>query len=218
MSPEGVMATQSLRVFLVDDHPLMKEALRRLLEVNEGFVVVGEAETAEDALESLSSISVDMVVMDIRLPGMDGVEATRRLKAQYSDLKVVVVSAYGEEYLLQSIEAGADGYLLKTLAPDELAHSLLQAAQGQSPVDINLTRHLMDKAAASESLDSSTSLSPRQVDILRLVSEGISSKELAPQLFISQTTLKREFRNIFDQLGVNDRAHAVAEAYRKQLI
>ncbi len=156
--------------------------------------------------------------MDIRLPGMDGVEATRQLKAQYSDLKVVVVSAYGEEYLLQSIEAGADGYLLKTLAPDELAHSLLQAAQGQSPVDINLTRHLMDRAAASESLAPGTSLSPRQVDILRLVAEGISSKELAPQLFISQTTLKREFRNIFDQLGVNDRAHAVAEAYRKQLI
>lgn len=212
------MATQSLRVFLVDDHPLMKEALRRLLEVNEGFVVVGESDSAEEAFESLESISVDMVVMDIRLPGMDGVEATRRLKAQYSDLKVVVVSAYGEEYLLQSIEAGADGYLLKTLAPDELAHSLLQAAQGQSPVDINLTRHLMDKAAASESLDPSTSLSPRQMDILRLVSEGISSKELAPQLFISQTTLKREFRNIFDKLGVNDRAHAVAEAYRKQLI
>lgn len=212
------MATQSLRVFLVDDHPLMKEALRRLLEVNEGFVVVGESDSAEEAFERLESISVDMVVMDIRLPGMDGVEATRRLKAQYSDLKVVVVSAYGEEYLLQSIEAGADGYLLKTLAPDELAHSLLQAAQGQSPVDINLTRHLMDKAAASESLDPSTSLSPRQMDILRLVSEGISSKELAPQLFISQTTLKREFRNIFDKLGVNDRAHAVAEAYRKQLI
>lgn len=212
------MATQSLRVFLVDDHPLMKEALRRLLEVNGGFLVVGESDSAEEAFESLESISVDMVVMDIRLPGMDGVEATRRLKAQYSDLKVVVVSAYGEEYLLQSIEAGADGYLLKTLAPDELAHSLLQAAQGQSPVDINLTRHLMDKAAASESLDPSTSLSPRQMDILRLVSEGISSKELAPQLFISQTTLKREFRNIFDKLGVNDRAHAVAEAYRKQLI
>ncbi len=212
------MATQSLRVFLVDDHPLMKEALRRLLEVNEGFQVVGEADSAEEALERVGDISVDMVVMDIRLPGMDGVEATRRLKSQYPDLKVVVVSAYGEEYLLQSIEAGADGYLLKTLAPDELVHSLLQAANGQSPVDINLTRHLMNKAATGESLGSSLSLSPRQVDILRLVAEGTPSKELAPYLFISQTTLKREFRNIFDHLGVNDRAHAVAEAYRKQLI
>lgn len=207
-----------LRVFLVDDHPLLKEGLRRLLEANENFQVVGEAETAESALEQLEITRADLVVMDVRLPGMDGVEATRQLKARHPHLKVVIVSAFGEEYLMHSIEAGADGYLLKTLAPEELARSLLQAAQGRPPVDATLTRHLMDRAASGDFASRGATLSSRQVEVLQLISQGISSREVAPRLFISQTTLKREFRNIFDLLGVNDRAHAVAEAYRRQLI
>ena len=218
MKGAKVVTMEGLRVFLVDDHPLMKEALRRLLEANEGFLVVGEADSAEEALKQMEVVSADMVVMDIRLPGMDGVEATRQLKARHPDLKVVVVSAFGEEHLLHSIEAGADGYLLKTLAPDELARSLHQAAQGLSPVDTSLTRHLMDHATASEPLIRGSSLSSRQLELLRLVAQGVSSSEQAVRLFISQTTLKREFRNIFDRLGVNDRAHAIAEAYRRQLI
>ena len=218
MKSKEVMTMESLRVFLVDDHPMMREGLRRLLETKEGFEVVGEASSAEEALELLEIIATDMVVIDILLPGMNGVEATHELKARHPDIKVVVVSGYGEEYLLSSIEAGADGYLLKTLAPDELSRSLLQAGQGRPPIDGSLTRHLMDQAAAGEPLVRGQSLSSRQLEILQLVAQGISSKELSLNLFISQTTVKREFRNIFDLLGVNDRAHAVAEAYRRQLI
>ena len=208
---------ETIRVFVVEDHPLMRLAMRRLLESDDHFVVVGEADNAEESLDQLDSLAADMVIMDIQLPGIDGVEATRRLKARHDDLKVVIVSAYGEEYLIPSIEAGADGYMLKGLESEEMISGLLRAAQGMPPIDAGLTRHLMNRAAAAETRNG-PSLSPRQNEVLRLVADGLASKEIASRLYISSTTLKREFRNIFGQLGVNDRAHAIAEAYRRELI
>ena len=205
-------------VLLVDDHPMLREGMRRLLEGDRGFEVVGEVESVEDALEELEKRRADIVVMDIQLPGVNGVEGTRLLKARYPEVKVVIVSAYGEDYLVPSIDAGADGYLLKTLPPDELVKSMHQVALGQSPVDSALTRHLMDRAAAGKRNEGEGMPTERQQEVLKLVADGLSSKELASRLYISQTTLKREFRNIFNLLGVNDRAHAVAEAYRRSLI
>ena len=207
-----------ISLMLVDDHPMIREGMRRLLESDSSFEVVGEVDSVEAALEGLDRIKADIVVMDIQLPGVDGVEGTRRLKEKYPEVKVVIVSAYGEDYLVPSIDAGADGYLLKTLTPDEVLKSMHQAALGQSPVDAALTRHLMNQAAAGKGSDGDGMPTERQQDVLKLVAEGLSSKELAGRLFISQTTLKREFRNIFNLLGVNDRAHAVAEAYRRNLI
>ena len=203
-------------MFLADDHPLLREGLRRLLEADGHFLVVGEASTAEGALEQLETLTVDVVVMDIQLPGLDGVEATRRLKLRHPGLRVIILSAFGQEYLLPSIEAGADGYLLKTSGLMEVVRSLVQAAQGQSPVDPGLTRHLMVHLA--NGLPARCTLTPRQGELLRMVAEGMPSKELSSRLCVSPTTVKREFRNIFDALGVNDRAHAVAEAYRRRLV
>ena len=208
----------NLRVYLVDDHPLMRMALRRILESDERFVVVGEADTAEECLTAVAALTTDLVVMDIQLPGIDGVEATRRLKSQDADLKVVILSAYGEEYLIPSIDTGADGYMMKGLEPKAMIEELLQAAEGTPPIDSNLTRLLMDRAAAGPWENSGPSLSNRQNQVLRHVSDGLSSKEIASLLSISNTTLKRDFRTIFEVLGVNDRAHAIAEAYRRELI
>ncbi len=208
----------NLRVYLVDDHPLMRMALRRILESDQRFVVVGESDTAEECLTAVAALATDLVVMDIQLPGIDGVEATRRLKSQDANLKVVIVSAYGEEYLIPSIDAGADGYMMKGLEPKAMIEGLLQAAEGTPPIDSNLTRLLMDRAAAGPRESSGPSLSERQHEVLRHVSDGLSSKEIASLLSISNTTLKRDFRNIFEVLGVNDRAHAIAEAYRRALI
>ena len=209
--------TGGCRVFLVDDHPLIREGMRLHLEAEGHFLVVGEANSGEEALELLDTPFADVVVMDIQLPGINGVEATRRLKVRHPDLKVVIVTAFGQEYLMSSILAGADGYLVKTSGPRELARGLLQAAQGHCPVDVTVTRHLVDQAVSGAPRSNHLLLSPRQQDVLRLVGEGVSSKELASRLCISRTTLKREFRNIFDTLGVNDRAHAVAEAGRRRL-
>ena len=207
-----------VRVFLVDDHPLIRLAMRRILEADEHFLVVGEADNAEEALERLNSLDTDMVVMDIQLPGMDGVEATRQLKSRFDHLKVVIVSAFGQEYLIPSIEAGADGYMMKGLASEDVVQGLLQAAQGVPPIDASLTRLLMDQAAADQQARSGPNLSPRQREVLRHVADGLTSKAIASDLAISSTTLKREFRKVFELLGVNDRAHAIAEAYRRDII
>ena len=207
-----------IKVLLIDDHPMVREGMRRLLEGEGGFEVVGETDSVEGGLGELDRKKVDIVVMDIQLPGVDGVEGTRQMKAKYPDLKVVIVSAYGEDYLVPSIDAGADGYLLKTLAPAELLKSMHQVALGQSPVDAALTRHLMNQAVAVRGAEGENQPTERQREVLKLVANGLPSKELAARLYISQTTLKREFRNIFNLLGVNDRAHAVAEACRRNLI
>ena len=136
-----------LRVFLVDDHPLIRMATGRILAADGRFEIVGETDNAEDAVRILDTMETDLVIMDIQLPGMDGVEATRELKARHRDLKVVILSAFGENPLLPSIEAGADGYMLKGLAPEQMAQCLLQAAAGMPPIDATLTRQLMDQAA-----------------------------------------------------------------------
>ncbi len=209
---------ERIRVLLVDDHPMVREGMKRLLEGEGGFEVVGAVDSVEEALVELERGRTEIVVMDIQLPGINGVEGTRMLKAAHPEVKVVIVSAYGEDYLVPSIDAGADGYLLKTLPPGELVKSMHQAALGQSPVDSALTRHLMNQAAAGKASDGEGMPTERQQDVLKLVANGLSSKELASSLYISQTTLKREFRNIFNLLGVNDRAHAVAESYRRSLI
>ena len=195
----------------------MRQALRRLLESDEHFLVIGEADNAEEALNQLDTTSADVVIMDIQLPGMDGVEATRRLKSRHHNLKVVIVSAFGEEYLIPSIEAGADGYMLKVLEPEEMINGLLGAAQGMPPIAVGLIRHLTNRAAAAQT-PTVPSLTLRQHEVLRLMVDGLTSKEIASGLYISGTTLKREFRNIYHLLGVNDRAHAIAEVYRRELI
>lgn len=205
-------------MYLVDDHPLMRLALRRIIESDEHFIIVGEADNAEESLTRLETLHADIVVMDIQLPGMNGVEATRQLKARLPHLKVIIMSAHGEEYLIPSIDAGADGYMLKGLTVDEVVQGLLQAAAGTPPIDASLTRHLMDRAAVGPQDRVGPSLSPRQQEVLRHVAEGLTSKEIASRINVSGTTLKREFKSIFEVLGVNDRAHAIAEAYRRDLI
>ena len=207
-----------IRVFLVDDHPVVREGIRRLLERETQIELVGEAEAAEEALEKVESCQPHVVLMDIRLPGIDGIEATRRFTAQHPDIKVIALSSFGQEYLAQAIEAGASGYVLKTSPPQELVQAVRQAASGQAPIDPALTSHLLGQFADLWKVNQSRGLSNRQHEALRLVAKGIPSKEITVRLAISNATLKREIKNIFNHLGVNDRAQAIAEAYNRKLL
>ena len=200
-----------VRVFLVDDHPVVREGIRRLLEPEKGIVVVGEAATAEESFGKLDAQAVDVVLMDIRLTGMDGIEATRRLKVKHSDLKVIILSSFGRAYLDQAIEAGASGYILKSATRLELAKAVVQAAGGQFAIDPELTKYLVDRSTRQN-------LSSRQREILRLIADGMPSSEIERTISVSHATLARELRRIFDLLGVNDRAHAVAEALKRGLL
>lgn len=189
-----------------------------MLESEARIKVVGEAGRADEAFNTLSSRAVDVMLMDIKLPGMDGIEATRWLKDHSPDLKVVMITSYGDDYLAEAIEAGANGYILKSATQPELVTAVIQAAQGHSPIDPTLTGGLFDQFAKVSKIARNQGMSSRQLEILRLIAEGVPSKSIASQLAISDTTLKREIKAIFNFLGVNDRAHAIAEAYNRQFL
>ena len=209
---------KSVRVMVVDDHPLVREGIRRLLELEQRIEIAAEAGSAEESFHGLDLQAVDVVLMDIRLPGMDGIEATRQFKAIHPLVKIVVLSSFGIEYLSQAIEAGADGYILKTATQSELVEAVFQAAQGEAPIDHNLTSGLLNRFASLSKVARSHGITGRQMEVLRLLSVGTPSKEIAFQLSISLATLKRDIRGIFNHLGVNDRAAAIAEAYNRKLL
>ena len=211
-------AMAKTRVFLVDDHPVVRTGMRQLLELDGRISVVGEANSGEEALEQFNGCPADVVLMDVRLPGMDGIEATRQLRARHPDLKIMILSSFGDEYLAGAIEAGANGYILKMATQPELTHAVVQTASGQGPLDPTLTPRLFDRMAELSGVARSQELSSRQQKILRLIADGVPSREITARLSMSQATLSRQLRHVFDLLGVDDRAHAIAEAYRKNLL
>lgn len=205
-------------VFLVDDHAIVREGIQRLLELDDDIEVVGQAESAEDALDQVEATNPSVILMDIRLPGVSGIEATRMIKARYPKLRVLVLSAFGHEYLAQAIEAGADGYVLKTAKRAELVAAVKQTANGQGHIDETLTGELLGQFAKLYKASREQGLSPRQLIVLQRVAQGVPSRDITAELSISDATLKRDVRAMFNFFGVNDRAQAVAEAYKRRIL
>lgn len=206
----------AIRVLLVDDHQVVREGLKRMLEPDKEIQVVGEAVDGEDAINQAERLSPDVILMDIKMPDMDGIAATRQLKQKMPEVKVVMLTMYGNEYVTQAIEAGASGYILKDAKPEQLIQAISDAYKGYSPLAPSVTRQVVTDLA--ELSRASPFLSERQRHILRLVATGLVSKDIAARLFISEATVKRELTHIFDKLGVNDRAQAVSEAMKRKLI
>ena len=159
-SSKGMGTAQSsrranpIRVFVVDDHPSVREGTSRLLKSEPGITVTGGSESVEDCLEKLNNQTADVVLMDINLPGVDGIQGITQLKAKHSDLKVVIFSSFGGEYLDKAVHAGADGYLLKTASKLELVNAVVQAASGHSPIfDSKLTESLLERLAVKQDTD-----------------------------------------------------------------
>lgn len=214
---EGQM-TKRIRVLLVDDHQIVRQGIRLLLELDEGIEVVGEAATGEEALIRARATSPDIVLMDIRVPGMDGIEATRQLKQAHPDIDVIMLTSYAEEYVPEAIRAGASGYLLKSVSHDELSKAIRGVCAGESVIDRSLGRDLFRRLAEMPTPHKSTTLTDRELEVLHLLASGMSARDITAQLFISETTLKRELRHIFNKLGVDNRSQAIAEACKRKLI
>jgi len=209
----------AIRVLLVDDHQVVREGLRRMLGLEDDIHVVGEAASMEEALKLAELHSPDVVLMDIKMPGVDGVEATRRLKEKQPACNIIILTLY-EEYIAEAIKAGAAGYLLKDIKREELSQAIRVAYQGQSPLNASLARKLVTEFndRARDRAEQERGLSERQLDMLRLVAAGATNKEIAGQLFLSETTVKREMHSLFAKLEVSSRSMAVSEAYRKKLM
>lgn len=209
---------EKIKVLLVDDHQVVREGLRRIVQLDEGIEVIGEAKSGEEAITKAVSLIPDVIVMDLKMPGMDGITATREIKQRMPDVNILVLTLYAEDFIKQAIEAGASGYLLKDSDTEQITSAIHQVYEGLSPIALSITRDLVMEFAKISKSNKSHLLTKRQTEILRLISEGISSREIGDQLFISPSTVKREIRHIFDKLGVSDRSHAVSQAIKRQLI
>jgi DNA-binding NarL/FixJ family response regulator len=209
---------EKIRVLLVDDHKLMREGIRRLLEMDEGIEVVGEAETGEEALAVARKVSPEVVLMDIRMPGMDGIQTMRRLKQARPHVDVIMLTSYAEGYVTEAIEAGASGYLLKSVGHEGLSHAIRTVRAGESVIDRSLSRELLSHLADLANSSKDSALSPVELQVLQLVSGGKNSKQVAGELFVSETTVKRVLCRVYNKLGVGNRAEAIAEGYRRHLL
>ncbi len=214
------MATSSdkkIKVLLVDDHAVVREGLRRMVERDESIKVVGEAGNGEEAVSKAMALAPDVITMDLKMPGIDGIAATREIKQKCPGVNVLMLTLYGEDFVKEALEAGVSGYLLKDSDYEQIIQAIHKVHEGFIIIAPLLVRGLTNYLSKPK-LQSSVSLSERELEILTLISDGVGSNEICERLFISPSTVKREIRHIYDKLGVNDRAHAVAIGLRRKLV
>jgi DNA-binding NarL/FixJ family response regulator len=212
-----------LRILLVDDHLLFRKGLIRLLDAQPDFDVVGEARDGLEAIEKTRQLRPDVVLMDIRMPNCDGLEATRRIKAQMPDVQVVMLTVSdNEQDLAAAVKYGADGYLLKDLQPEELFEQLRRVGQGEAPLSRGMTGKLFNQLSrrsrpVAESKASAV-LSERECEVLALVVEGFTNHQIGDELGIARNTVKNHLRSIYAKLNVNNRTQAAAYAVGHGLV
>lgn len=211
-----------IRILLVDDHAMFRAGIKALLEAESRMSVIGEASSGDEAVDEVRSLKPDVVVMDLSMPGSNGLEATRRIAALGLDTRVLVLTVHAEEeYLVPVVEAGASGYLTKTSADTDLVEAIKVVARGEVFLPPRATRLLLQQYRASES-DPDTAglhdLSSREQEVLALTAEGFSSREIGGKLFISPKTVDTYRSRIMDKLGLNHRSELVRFALRVGLL
>jgi DNA-binding NarL/FixJ family response regulator len=213
-----------IRTVLADDQAVVRDGLRMILESQEDIVVVGEAEHGLAAVELVREVNPDVVLMDIRMPEMDGIEATRRLGQSGSPARVLVLTTYGlDEYVYEALKAGAAGFLTKTDSPERVIEAVRVVAGGEALLAPDVTRRLIDRFLAGVRPGGSTppeleELTARELEVLKLVAQGSSNAEIAQALFVSDGTVKTHVSSILAKLGLRDRVQAVVFAYETGLV
>lgn len=204
-----------IRVLIVDDHPVVRDGLRGLFTDDPMITVVGEAADGAEALAFVEREAVDVVLMDLRMPGMGGAEAIRRIRTTAPTANVLVLTTYdGDHDVLPAIEAGATGYLLKDAPRDLLVQAVRATARGEAVLSPAVTGRLMGRVRSP----TGETLSAREHEVLALIANGASNGDVASTLFISEATVKTHLLHLYAKLGVRDRAGAVGEAYRRGLL
>jgi DNA-binding NarL/FixJ family response regulator len=217
--------TDAIRVLLADDQRVVREGLATLLSLLEGIDVVGTAGDGDEVVELAARVRPDVVLMDLRMPRCDGVEATRHLRELDPNINVLVLTTYADDRsVIEALRAGARGYLTKDAGAEQIRSALDQVMRGQAAIDPAVQHHLIDVIAAGPPRSESAaepqlpdSLTPREGDVLRLIGEGLSNREIADQLHVSEATIKSHVNHLFAKTGVRDRAQAVSYAYRHGL-
>jgi DNA-binding NarL/FixJ family response regulator len=217
--------SERIRLLIVDDQRLMREGLRTLLELEGGFEIAGEAADGQAALEAYTRLRPDVVLMDIRMPGMDGIEATRRLCAESPGARVIILTTFDDDAnVFEGLRVGAVGYLLKDLSGKELAEAVRTVWKGGGLIEPGVARRVMAEFARLHppARDLETSLleplSERELEVLRLLSTGLSNREIAERLFLSEGTVKNYVTSILQKIGARDRTQAALRGRELGLI
>ncbi|MFZ0218571.1 MAG: response regulator transcription factor [Candidatus Dormiibacterota bacterium] len=208
------------RVMVVDDQTLFRSGLVRLLEMDERVEVVGQAADGRQALEMVAKLQPNIVLMDIKMPNVDGVEATARITEEHPDVKVLILTTFdADNHFIQALKSGASGYVLKDSEPDAIISSILAVLSGERVMATAVANRVLDMlTGAVTPKEFYDGLTPREIEILKLVATGMANKQIAYKLQISEKTVRNHVSNMYEKLGIYDRSQAVLYAVRKGLV
>lgn len=217
------MKNGKIRIVIADDHPLVREGLRKVLALDKDLLVIDEAGDGQGAINVTRSCRPDIVLMDINMPGTNGIEATRVIKREMPSVGIIALTIHDEEeYVLELVRAGVSGYVLKDISPVKLIETIKLVARGDSVIDSSITNkvlHEITRLSRNRRIKEDwETLTVREMDVLNLMAEGCSNKEIARKLMISEKTVKNHITNIFRKLQVDDRTQAVLFAIKHHLV
>jgi DNA-binding NarL/FixJ family response regulator len=217
---KGDNAVSRIRVLIADDHPVVREGISAMLARQDDMEVVGDAVDGADAVKKARATRPDVVLMDLQMPVMDGVEAMKRIAEQQPSVRFIVLTTYdNDEHIFRGIEAGARAYLLKDSPREELFKAIRAVHKGDSLIQPSVASKVLDRfAVLSRQSQGPELLSGRELEVLRLMATGASNRSIATELYISESTVKTHIQSIFQKLGVNDRTEAVTHALQKGMI
>lgn len=211
-----------IRVVIADDHTMVRQGLKQILELEDDMVVVAQAPNGEEAIKVVNEYHPDVILMDINMPGMNGLQAIKEMKSTNIASRIIVLTIHEDrEYLFKTLQMGAEGYVLKDADPSVLVEAIRSVNRGQSYIQANMTKELVrefnrvtlhDKGKSEEN-----SLTSRELEVLELIAEGMINKEIAKRLYISEKTVKNHVSNIFRKLNVSDRTQAAIYAFKHNM-
>ena len=213
-------ARVSIRLMLADDHRMLREGLRRSM-IDQGFDVVGEARDGEEAIRLAHELRPEVILMDVTMPEVDGVEATRQIRSELPEIKVVMLTMHADQEVLTSaIRAGANGYLVKDCSTDEIASAVRMAVSGETALSPQLAASMLDEVRRLDrpSSEEDRIVTRREEEVLQLIADGCSTPEVAEKLYISQKTVKNHLASIYQKLDARDRTQAVLQAVRMGIV
>ena len=213
------MTARPVRLLVVDDHEVLRQGLRFMVRNVADLVIAAEAGDGAEAVDRIAADAPDVVLLDVRMPNLDGLETLREIHRRWPGMPVLIFSMYDDpEYVEAALEAGAAGYLLKSVGQEELLRAVRAVAAGSGYLQAEITRPVLQRFARNAGPPAVARLSPREVEVLRLLADGFANKQIARRLDLSEATVKGYLSQLFDKLGASDRAHAVALALRTRLI
>ena len=212
---------ETIKVLIVDDHTVVRDGLTVMLRREKDFTVLGEAKNGLEAVERSRELKPDVILMDLRMPDMNGVEAMHSIRAEDSDVNFIVLTTFdSDEYIFDAIEAGAKGYLLKDASREELFQAVRAVHRGESLIQPRVAARVLDRLAqlSRQATTGADVISERELEVLQLMATGAANKQIASSLSISESTVKTHVANIFQKLEVNDRTGAVTQAVQRGII